>query len=495
MNAVTLQTSTASRNAATVPALSNQRWALLAIWYLSLSGFAWLAAQTVQYEQWWWHGAWCVLGILPAAPTLLRVFRRNFSLVMTDHRIMFLTSFSLYFLFGASLLAFGPTTQIEQSLSYYAVGADDALRVDAMNGFGFGLALLMATIARGRWLERVTVQVSGPAKRIPEHIAITLFLLLGGGFSIYILIYDLGFEHGIIPGIERQAARFALAAIVLAVAYKGQKDELLRTAAAILALGLSLAGLLQFNKIEVLLPIAAFAAGAALRYGPRKVLPIAIAVMTGTFLVIGNLTAYGRATLGSDSAASFTERWEILLEGWHETKGLSESEEYATWSRLCYVPAQVAAMDFWKAGQGGDGFELLPWVLVPRFVAPNKPEITKTGREFHNKITGRDSSSTGQGIFASGYYHGGFFGLIIASLLCGWVVAQTSAIARGVQKGRGLALLPFQLLGLFIAFRIDGDFVSDYAGAFVFLLYPLLAGYLLVSARVRRGERSVGTFG
>jgi hypothetical protein len=29
------------------------------------------------------------------------------------------------------------------------------------------------------------------------------------------------------------------------------------------------------------------------------------------------------------------------------------------------------------------------------------------------------------------------------------------------------------MLGMFIAFRIDGDFVPDYLGAFMFVLYPL----------------------
>ena len=67
-------------------------------------------------------------------------------------------------------------------------------------------------------------------------------------------------------------------------------------------------------------------------------------------------------------------------------------------------------------------------------------------------------------------------------MLCGWILAQTSAIARAVHARQAAILLPWSLLGMFIAFRIDGDFVPDYAGVFMFILYPLLAAGLLVPA-------------
>ena len=131
----------------------------------------------------------------------------------------------------------------------------------------------------------------------------------------------------------------------------------------------------------------------------------------------------------------------------------------------------------------------LAWVIVPRLVAAAKAEGDEVVVGINAKITGYDSSSTGQGIFASGYYHGGPWGFVVASVLCGWILAQTSAISREIVARRALLLLPFCLLGLYMAFRIDGDFVADYAGTFVFILYPILAIAFLVSATGRRRHR------
>jgi hypothetical protein len=65
--------------------------------------------------------------------------------------------------------------------------------------------------------------------------------------------------------------------------------------------------------------------------------------------------------------------------------------------------------------------------------------------------------------------------MVLASVLCGWILAQTSAIARAIYSHRAVLLMPLAMLGMFIAFRIDGDFVPDYLGAFMFVLYPLAA--------------------
>ena len=96
-------------------------------------------------------------------------------------------------------------------------------------------------------------------------------------------------------------------------------------------------------------------------------------------------------------------------------------------------------------------------------------------------------SSTAPGIFASGYYHGGWFGMLLASVLCGWVLAQTSAVARAIYTERAVLLVPLAMLGMFIAFRIDGDFIPDYLGAFMFVVYPIAGAALIVRLLGRGG--------
>lgn len=462
--------------------VSRRIWLGLGAAYLGLGSIAWALGRTAGSDDWWLHGLWCIAGLALSLPVLGYMFRGGFRAVLVDHRIVFLAAFSLYFLFGAALLAIGPEVQVEAAQRYYPIDAAEALRVNAVNGIGFGLALLAATLARGRWLGARAAQAAAAVAGTPRVLIIVLFLLLGLLASGYVLWFDLAGNEGFVPGILRSASRFSLVAIFLAAAHGGRGEVGLRVAGAVLAGMLAIGGALQFSKTDALMPVAAFVAGSALRFGLRNVLPVGLTLLVAGYLVLGDLAIFGRAVIGYRGVASVAERWQILQDSWQATRGLGEEEQYGAWARLCYTPPQAAALNYRDAGDGGDGFRLLPWILVPRVVAQDKPEITKTGREFNAKVTGSETSSTGQGIFASGYYHGGPWGFMLASVLCGWILAQSSAISRAIIARRALLLLPLCLLGLYIAFRIDGDFVADYAGAFVFILYPILVIAFVASA-------------
>lgn len=458
-------------------------WARLGAAYLVLGAAAWMLEPNTGPEHWWLHGLWCLVGLAVALPTVLRMFRVPFAVVLTEHRLMFLASFSLYFLFGAAMMAIGPESQIEQALRYYSITARDAMRANAVNGLGFGLALVTSWLFRGQWLGAAAFRSGALLSRVPAKLAISVFLLAGSIAYVHVLSFDLGLHDGLVPGIVRAFGKLSLAAAFLAAAYRGRGENWLRTAGAVLALLLVLGGTLQFNKTEALVAVAAFIAGLALRFGSRWVIPIGLLIITTLFVLLGDIAASGRSAVLHEGVRTLPERWQVVRDSWEHEGGLHGMGQYGAWSRLSYTVPQVAALDFQDAGQGGDGFEMIGWIFVPRLAAAEKPEMTKTGVEFHAKITGQErSSSTGQGVFASGYYHGGWLGLFFASVICGWIVAQTSSIARAIVSTRALLLYPFCLLGLYMAFRIDGDFVADYAGTFVFVLYPILALALISTA-------------
>jgi hypothetical protein len=457
-----------------VEAIPQRRWVRLGVSFLALGAGAWVFGPRADPDGWWVHGLFCVTGLALAAPTLLLAFRRGFVIVLTDHRMIFLASFTLYFLFGAALLAFGPEREAESALSFYPIGPSDALRADAVNGLGFGLALLVSATSRGRALARLTAGVAGQVSRLPATWVIGSFLLIGASATLYRLPFDLGLRPGFPSGFVRTLGQLSLVAIFMAVASRGAHERMLRFFGILLAFVLSLAGVLQFMKSEALMPAVALTAGLAMRYGSRRVLPVGLLVLVLTYVSLGNLVDYGRVSVGlANNASTLVERWAYLKDGWANASEIAGGRGYAYWGRLCYVPTQAASLDFQDQDNGGDGLELIPWVAVPRFLAPNKPQITRMFTELNEKISGSNLSSTAPGIFASGYYHGGWFGMILASVLCGWILAQTSAIARVIYVKRAVLLVPLAMLGMFIAFRIDGDFVPDYLGAFMFVLYPL----------------------
>ena len=81
-------------------------------------------------------------------------------------------------------------------------------------------------------------------------------------------------------------------------------------------------------------------------------------------------------------------------------------------------------------------------------------------------------------------------------LLTGETGTGKEGVARAIHAHQAPLLMPLSLLGMFIAFRIDGDFITEYLGVFVFILYPLLAAMLMLSvaenrARYRSRERAV----
>ncbi len=455
-------------------------WVKIAIAFFVMGVWALWMGPSYHADEWWVHGVWCFVGLAVAVPTLVRVVRLDFAQVLTDHRLMFLSSFSLYFLFGSAMLTYGSELEVGAVLGHFPIGTPEALRVDGINAVGFSMALLTAALSRGTWLGAQAAKTAAVVSRLPATRVITTLLVLGGGAAYYLLTFDLGWRQGIPAGLFRNLAQLVLVAIFLAVSHRGERERILRLFGVLVALGLAFTSTLMFSKSGALLPLAALVAGLAMRYGSRRVLPLGLVMLAGGFFILGNLTIQSRITSYSSYTMSMVERVVTVFDAWALSSDLEEEDEYSYWGRLCYVPTAAAGLAFYDEGNGGDGFQLMWWVAVPRFLAPQKPQITKTSVELYEKITGYTTSSDGQGIFASGYYHGGWFGLVFASVVCGWIVAQTSAIARAIYLGGALLMLPLSLLGLFIAFRIDGDFVSDYLGAFMFILYPILAAALFV---------------
>jgi hypothetical protein len=427
---------------------------------------------------WWMHGAWCILGLAVTLPMLARALRGGFRRAIADHRVMFTAAFTLYFLVGASFMTFGPDWQVERALRYYPVDAATAMRANAVNALGFTVALLVATFSSSRFFANIASDAALKASRVPAPVAVGMLALFGVCAFAYTLPFDLGMAEGVVPGVVRTASKFIVVSIFLCASYRGFGAPAFRAAALLIALTLSICGFVLFNKTLVLLGLGAATAGFALVFRPRVVVPIGLVLMLMIYFLSAGPVAFGRNTMG-DRVLPLVDRWALVKEGFEAAGRADSLAETSPWGRLSYINAQGAALDFHDAGLGADDFALIPWAFVPRVLVPGKPTMTETPRAFHEQISGRDGSATGLGVFASGYFSGGWIGVFLASVLAGWILAQTSAVARSILAHRALVLLPFALYGVFIAFRIDGSFLADYVGAFVFILYPAVFYWLV----------------
>ncbi|HUS14291.1 MAG TPA: hypothetical protein VM536_04645, partial [Chloroflexia bacterium] len=327
----------------TVEPLPSLRWTRLALAFMALGAGALWYAPGADAFSWGAHGAWCVAGLALAIPALLSALRKGFAEVLTDHRVVFLAAFSMYFLFGAALPAFGPEQQMVASFSLYPSDPASVLRVDGINGLGFGVALLMSGFTRGRLLERVAGKVADNAARLPYHLVAGGFLAVGIGATAYRIPFDFGIRVGLVSGLVRNLGQLSLVAIFMAVSARGPHERLLRWMAVLFTVCLVMLGAVEFMKSEALLPMVALTAGLALRFGSRRALPIGLVVIASAFMVLGNLMNYGRWAVNSSSGPStLSERWSYLKESWAGTRDLDSTQQYPYWSRLCYVPTQVA---------------------------------------------------------------------------------------------------------------------------------------------------------
>jgi hypothetical protein len=242
-----------------------------------------------------------------------------------------------------------------------------------------------------------------------------------------------------------------------------------------LAMGSSAAGLVLFSKIDTLLPFVAVIAGVlASRQGPRlAVAPLGLVAVL-LFGPLGAATTYARYRLGDAGSLSVTERAGALLDGALMEQGSREAVSYSSWGRINYLPSQIAAVRLYDQGLGGDDATRMHWAFIPRFVAPEKPDMTGEGRELYFKISGGyTGSSTGVGAFVDGYYNDGWIGVFVFSALVGVVIGLTSVVARDVVARRAVLLYPLAFFGAVVGLRIDGNFLGDYFGPLGMVVYPV----------------------
>lgn len=451
-------------------------------------GFAALAAvEFIAPDDWHMLGLVCGSAFVYAMIILFFGFSDGAKRLLTDPFLVLVAAFSLYFLFGTVLLVIGPEDQADYVLKWYAMNAQDAVRITAMNLIGLATLLFAASFFNGLRVEKAVQPAIAIFNKMPMQKIFWLFSAVG--FSAFLWVQT---TDGVVNGTIGQLSKLILIAVLVGTIYRGRNAAFLHGLAILMALFASIMGLLSFGKLATLQPLLILLLGLHLRLQNTKMLVVFFAIMVAALMLLSKPIGVARVMLMSSSDTSLLARFDILQQAFRTTA--DDSSPSGTWSRLCYTSSQVAAVDLYENGRGGNDMELLGWVFLPRALFPNKPIVTRSGVEFNEQVTGSDTSSTGIGLFISGYYNLGWIGLILASILAGWILAIFAAISRSVILSGSVILLPVGLLGSFMAFRIDGHFVSDYLGPFAMIIIPLLivlfilrTGSLRTASRVSSG--------
>jgi hypothetical protein len=343
-----------------------------------------------------------------------------------------------------------------------------------MNLVGLSILLSVAGLLPGKMVESAVAPIDRVVDRIHPKTAFWLFALIGGYSAVTVFVLDMSGTDEVVSGTVRTLSQVILIAILIGAMYRGRGRRTLHILSLLAATAVSLLGLMSFNKSAVLQPWMVYLFGFYLGRPTAKWIGLIVILLVAALIALTRPIGDARSMLGN-SVIDLRSRAAILESALTPRSDSELSDMGGTaWIRLCYVVPQVAAVSFYEAGLGGDDAELLAWVLVPRVLFPNKPIITRSGTDFNFKITGSDTSSTGMGIFISGYYNWGWLGLIAVSTAAGLILAIFAAVARGVVACGSALLLPVAMVGAYMAFRIDGHFVADYWGTFAMVMVPFL---------------------
>lgn len=223
---------------------------------------------------------------------------------------------------------------------------------------------------------------------------------------------------------------------------------------------------------------------------------VAGALASVLYWFISPMVTFGRSELSPGRAfepvpASMMDRLDIVVhyfdagEAQHG-EGLIPS---AWWVRLCYLSPQQAAVEMYDHGHGGDDFARLPWIFVPRFLFPEKPEMTVAGVDFNEKVAGFRTTSTGTGVFIDGYYNLGWVGFLFTAFSFGLALRIYANIAKPVLHHNCFVMYPLVFKGIHVALRADGWWLADVAGPLIFVF----AALVLLAMFARPERRGVET--
>jgi hypothetical protein len=218
----------------------------------------------------------------------------------------------------------------------------------------------------------------------------------------------------------------------------------------------------------------------------RKLMTVGVVILSAYF-ISKPLVDYGRIEVslkhGANTQAGFGERFDIFTSYFSPNRvDPYNGDLQSGLSRLSYVNTSAFVIHLYDSGQPGNWPKLIPAVFIPRIFWPDKPIITAIGRDIYELGTGRRTSSSGAGIFADAYWAMGWSGVIIYMSFYGLVIGLLTQLASRIMNKEQWLFFPIVLLGLNYGMRTDGHYISDVAGALVFIiaLYFFLLGLSII---------------
>ena len=234
-----------------------------------------------------------------------------------------------------------------------------------------------------------------------------------------------------------------------------------------LALGECCIGFLAMSKSVMLMPLIMISIGFIYHRPTFYRIAIFATFFISLFMILSPAVSYTRNLNGAyyDGGATVKEVPGMFAS--YFTGGSKEddnSDLQVGWARLSYVNAGTFVINQYDHGMPGNSYRYWSVVWIPRILYRDKPIITDVSRELSYAANGNYNSSSSAGLAAEAYWNGGWPATIGIAIFIGIVFGLWSIYAYEVIQRQAWHLFFIVLIGMRMAVRSDGVFVSDILG-------------------------------
>lgn len=365
--------------------------------------------------------------------------------------------------------------------SLYYFSNDEILKFNVIIMLGLFFVYL------GAIFTNITLGIPNQRRPVIRIYTMMVIFLAIGGVARYgiILPFLLNLQQGILPSIVSSIAKAYSAGLMLLIVLALQRQNILILIATLLVIIEIAIGVLLFSKSDVMITCLCVTLAFYLHRPKISTLIISISISFIIFSTMAPVVSYGRNTLIRDrgsQSATIDDRLAVIRA--YQVEGTIDEigQRPTSITRLSYVNAGTFVIAHYDLGLPTYTLANVAAVFIPRFLWPDKPNLTKDGTDLYTQATGYEGTSITAGLFAEAYGNFGWWGLPLLMTPYGIILALMSRAMSAAMGRREWALLPVALIGVQVGTRVDGGYVVDVIGAPVTL--ALFAIIIIAVTRV-----------
>jgi hypothetical protein len=393
---------------------------------------------------------------------------RNNQMMIWSPIPWFFFACSAYYGLGPLIYYYGNAASMIHANRFYRVDDLGLLRINLLDTAGVGLVIIGFLVGWTFVSDKCPRQI---ARASTKSLRLTVLVFLSLGLPVEYLLYipyTFGWTNFTLAGSVGQLSNFTGVAIIplMVLVHRGEKKwRLLLYALIASELFFSF---IAFSKLSLILTMIKITLGIYVCAGRLKVLVYGMAVVLAVYIVIGPVIPFARDQIGNTLRPGIAERTDIVLSYFSSDttgKAKADSDSEGWWIRLNFSPTQNFVLDQFDRGRPGESLMPLFYILIPRLLWPEKPNISLLGTELTYLINGTSFSSNSPGFFgAEAYWNGGYLMFIIVCLYVGGLFAGLTSYALQKISREEFLFLPVVFAGIKIGTYPDDWFVAGYIG-------------------------------